>query len=127
MEFFKQVKEIRSKSGDLHFRRFAIFEIKNFASLYIHTIYKEDKDGHLHTHPWNFMGVILKGSYEELTDSGPRIKKPGSVSIAGRHFCHKINRIINGPVKSLFFVWGKNKPWFYSLGKIESEEYRRMK
>jgi hypothetical protein len=127
MKLFKQVKEIRSKTGELYFRRYAIFEIENFASLYIHTIYKADKDQHLHTHPWNFFGIILKGSYIELTDRGFVLKKPGSISIAGRSYCHKIETIVDGPVNSLFFVWGKYKPWFYSLGKIESTEYRKLK
>lgn len=127
MKLFKQVKEIRSKTGELYFRRFAIFEIENFASLYIHTIYKADKDKHLHTHPWNFLGIIWEGSYIELTDNGERVKEPGSITIGGRHYCHKIEKIVDGPVRSVFFVWGKYKPWFYSLGKVESTEYRKLK
>lgn len=127
MKFFQKVKEIRSKADELYFERYAIFEIENFASLYIHRIHRADKDKHLHTHPWNFASVILRGSYQELTDDGIRIKRPLTFAFAGRHFCHKIQEIISGPVISLFFVYGKYKPWFYSLGKVESTEYRRLK
>lgn len=127
MKFFKKVKEIRSKEGELYFERYAIFEIENVASLYIHRIHKADKDKHLHTHPWNFASVILKGSYAEKTDDGLWTKYPGVFSFAGRHFCHKIEKIIKGPVVSLFFVYGKYKPWYYSMGKIESVEYRKLK
>lgn len=127
MKLFQKVKEIRSKEGELYFQRFAIFEIQNFASLYIHKIYKADKDKHLHTHPWNFASVILKGSYVEQTDDAFRLKSPGTFSFAGRHFFHKIWEIKSGPVISLFFVYGKYKPWYYSLGKVESAEYRKLK
>ena len=127
MKLFEKVKEIRSKNGELYFERWAIIEISNFAALYIHRIHKADKDKHLHTHPWNFASVILKGSYIELCDDGKVVKAPGSISFAGRHFCHRIEEIISGPVWSLFFVYGKYKPWYYSLGKIESQEYRKMK
>jgi hypothetical protein len=127
MKFFKTVKEIRSRDGELYFRRFAIFEIQNVASLYIHTIYKADKDPYLHTHPWNFCGIILKGRYIEKTDRGLNLKSPGSIGIAGRDYCHKIEEIVEGPVTSLFLVWGKYKTWFYSLGKIPNEEYRKNK
>jgi hypothetical protein len=71
--------------------------------------------------------VILKGSYIEEIEDDLRIKKPGSISFAGRHFCHKIAGIQDGPVVSLFFAYGKYKPWFYSLGKIDSVEYRKLK
>lgn len=126
IKLFQTVKEIRSKSGELHFRRFAIFEIKNFMALYIHTIYQRDKDEFLHTHPWLFCGIIFKGSYLEGLETEPweRIKSPGSISIGGRHFCHKIKEVIKGPVKSLFFTFGKHKTWYYSLGKITNEQYR---
>ncbi len=127
MKFFQKVKEIRSKTNELYFERYAIFEIENFASLYIHRIHKADKDKHLHTHPWNFASVILKGAYVEETDDGLNIKIPGVFSFAGRHFCHKIRQILEGPVISLFFVYGKYKPWYYSMGKIDSVEYRKLK
>lgn len=129
MVFFKKVKEIRSKDGVLHFERFAIFEIKNFASLYIHKIHESDKDPYLHTHPWNFISLILKGSYLEEVDTTESLilKTPGTISCAGRNFCHKIKEIIKGPVWTLFFVYGKNKLWYYSLGKITNDEYRKRK
>jgi hypothetical protein len=127
MKFFQNVKRIVSKSDELYFERYAIFEIENFAALYIHKIYRADKDKHLHTHPWNFASVILKGSYIEESDDGFYQKVPGTFSFAGRHFCHKISQIVSGPVISLFFVYGKYKPWYYSLGKIESVEYRKLK
>lgn len=127
ISLLKKVKTIRSKTGELYFERWAVIEIKNFCGLYIHRIHRADKDKHLHTHPWNFFGLILKGAYLEQTDELARVRSPGSFSFGTRHFCHKIQEIIKGPVYSLFFVWGKYKPWYYSLGKVESTVYRRLK
>jgi len=61
---FKKTKEIISKDGVLHFRRWKIILTPWFA-IYIHAIYKADEDKHLHNHPWNFWSFVLKGSYTE--------------------------------------------------------------
>ena len=127
MKLFEKVKEIRDRKGELYFERYAIFEIENFASLYIHKIHKHDKDKHCHTHPWNFFGMILKGSYYEDTDISVSVKKPFRPFWGSRDYCHRISGIVDGPVTTLFFVWGKYKPWHYSKGKIHFAEYRRLK
>lgn len=44
------IKEIKSKTGDLHFRRWRIIETPWF-SIYVHGIYKADEEAHLHDHP----------------------------------------------------------------------------
>ncbi len=148
MKLFKWVKEIRSKNGVLHFKRFAIVETSYF-SVYWHKIYQHDKDLHMHSHPWAFFGIIIKGSYVEeylkkssignifwpigiSLSSAYRTKRPFSIGFGGRKYFHRIHRIENGPVTSLFFTFGKHQNWYYrtSLGRdglIESEEYRKLK
>lgn len=126
---FKTVKEIRSRSGDLHFKRFAIIEIKNLFALYIHKIYIHDKDEHLHNHPWNFAGVVLSGAYEEKTVEGINYKWPWTFYKGDRKFFHKINRMLSEPVTTLFFVWGKYQEWGYDTpnGFVDSITYRENK
>ncbi len=128
MKFFQKVKTIQSKSGDVHFERWAIFET-SWLSLYIHKIHKEDKDLHLHSHPWNFISIILRGSYLEETPGKLNVKKFLTISKMRKGNFHKIRSIISGPVYSLFLTYGKKEPWYYLVGvnKIESEEYRRIK
>lgn len=55
------VKEIVSKSGELHFRRFRLLELPWFR-IYIHQILKADKDLYEHDHPWSFIISIPAGS-----------------------------------------------------------------
>jgi len=131
MKLFQQVKEIRSQQGELHFQRYAIIETHKWA-LYIHRIYKEDKDEHLHSHPWNFMSVILWGAYIEQYApeyNRMRVKCEGSFSKADRNYFHKIVDILRGPVTTLFFTWGTHQPWHYWVKgeKVESTEYRKQK
>lgn len=133
MKFFTKVKEIRSREGVLHFERYAFIETPFFA-LYHHTIHRADEDKHLHSHPWNACGLILSGSYEVKESLMPRAhkiatKKPGDFSFMSRHDFHKISKIVDGPVKTLFFTFGRHKPWHYMVNgkKIEASEYRKMK
>lgn len=142
MKLFSKVKEIRSKTGELHFERFAIIETSLFA-VYIHRIHKEDKDRHLHSHPWNFFTVTLKGSYVERflgldlfgeSQEDVRVKRPGSIAFGDRYFYHKIDRIVNGPVTTFFVTWGRPHSWFYFVTdekgveySVESNDYRKLK
>ena len=58
------IKEIKSKKGELHFKRWRIIETKWF-SIYVHAIYKADEDKHKHDHPWNYTSIVLKGRLQE--------------------------------------------------------------
>lgn len=124
---FKKVKTIVSKQGVVHFERWAIIEIRNCFALYVHKISKADEDQYLHSHPWNFIGVILSGAYREKTNEGINLRRAGSILAGTRNYFHKIAEIVDGPVFTLFFVFGKHKPWYYSLGVIPSEQYRELK
>lgn len=137
MKLFTKVKEIRSKSGELHFQRFGIIETKWFG-LYIHRIYKEDKDLHLHSHPWNFKTIVLNGMYIErylgrdvFNDPQEFTRVRGRLSYASgdRNYYHKILEIVRGPVTTLFFTYGQHGPWYYNVNgtQIESDLYRSLK
>ena len=137
MKLFQWVKEIRSKKGVLHFKRYAFIETTYF-SVYLHKIYEHDRDLDMHSHPWSFFGIILKGSYVEeywkkwdhYKTIEYRTKGPLSIGIGSRNYFHRIHRIENGPVTSLFFTFGKHQPWYYKTSietLVESEEYRKLK
>lgn len=64
------IKEIRDHDGGLHFQRWRLVSTRWF-SIYIHRIAKADRDKHPHNHPWNFIGLVLRGGYtEEVTLKG---------------------------------------------------------
>lgn len=128
MKLFTTVKEIKSKEGELHFKRFAIIEC-NWFSIYIHTIYKEDEDEHYHDHPWNYASIILYGGFMELTKGSWRILTIGSISIQSAERVHKIAYLYSDKVTSLFFTGPRKREWGYKVkGEwIDNVTYRKLK
>lgn len=126
----KLIKEIISKDGDLHFRRWAIFQSKYF-SIYLHGIYKEDNDAHLHNHPWNLFTIVLKGSYiEELENNKFVIRYFLDFGYRSRSKYHKIFKIQSKEVKTLALVFGKRDDnWGYLVDEkhVIHSEYRKNK
>lgn len=129
------VKEIVSKEGELHFRRYRLLECSLFA-IYIHAIYKHDEDGHLHSHPWNFWSLILKGGYEEIfkskynSDYINYTKKPFSLSFRFYDDYHKVIKLFS-TTWTLVFCSPRNKnyTWGYDVSgtHVNFDEYRRNK
>lgn len=126
-KFFPLVKEIVSKAGKLHFRRWAIIERPTFR-VYLHCIAEEDHDAHEHDHPWNFCSIILKGNYTESSMGKLTIAKPGKFLV--RHHCvpHKILKL-DKPTWTLVIAWGKRRDWGYLTddGWIDNITYRKLK
>lgn len=52
--------------GELYMERFALCSLfgGRFA-MRLHHIVREDRDRHMHDHPWNFASVVLQGGYVE--------------------------------------------------------------
>ena len=124
----KLIKEIRSKEGKLHFRRWEILKTRWF-SIYIHGIYAADQDKHLHNHPWDYKSIVLKGSYIEETNNGVNILKFGTVtSRIGKDY-HKIKSLLTKSVYTLFIVSPIKRIWGYQVDGswVNHEEYRKRK
>jgi hypothetical protein len=125
---FEWVKTIKSKSGRVHFRRFAIFQTP-WLSLYIHRIYEADHDPHLHSHPWPFWTMILSGSYWERTDWGLAHRDFLNSKSGGYDYFHKIESIISGPVTSIMIVGRRRDDWYYKVDGqlVRFDQYRSSK
>lgn len=126
---FKKIKEIKSKDGVVHFRRWRIISTPWF-TINLHGIYKADEDLHLHNHPWNFISLVLKGWYvEELESCKLNLRSPFSIAMRKKERFHKIETLITKSVYTLNFMWGKENKWGYEVdGKfVGHEEYRELK
>lgn len=134
LRFIFLVKEIRSKTGELHFRRYRLIR-SPWYDLYIHRIYKSDADEYPHSHPWDFCSLILGGSYREKVyrDNSNRLISDGTytafdtIKRTTEDF-HKIEVI--QPVTSLVLVRKKDtNNWGYRVdGRfVDHERYRANK
>lgn len=126
---FKKVKEIISKDGVLHFRRWRVISTPWFA-IYIHAIYKADEDLHLHNHPWNFWSLVLKGSYTERLPNfklNPRFA--WTSAYRQRDQFHKIEDLHSPVVWTFNVMWNFRDTWGYEVrGKyVDHNTYREMK
>lgn len=126
------VKEIISKQGKVHFRRYRLLETP-WLRLYIHQICRSDEDWHLHTHPWNFISFLLKGSYKQecFTKSHFVFTKHNRFDVVklNRHDAHSIT-LCSDEVWSFFIAYGKRSGWGYILNDqsfIDHESYRTLK
>jgi hypothetical protein len=131
------VKEIRSSTGKLHFRRFRLLSTP-FGSIYVHHILQSDTDKYMHDHPWSFVSFILEGAYTEEC-SYPPYDAFVSTSYVNQYYSgdlvfhrasdsHKIT-LISDQVWSLVFVSKPFRQWGYSTprGWLNNEEYRKYK
>lgn len=90
--------------------------ILKFRRLHVrfHEILSEDKTPFLHSHPFYYMSVVLKGGYiEELLKDGEIIEKKhkvGSIILRRPKDFHRI-KSIQGPSKTLFMTWKVNERW----------------
>lgn len=127
---FKKIMEIKSKKGVLHFRRWRIMETPWFG-IYIHGIYKADKDLHLHDHPWNYMSVVLKGAYLEASkvDGEIRMARPVQWKWNNATRFHKIALLVTPSVYTLFITGKKYREWGYDVDGVwvDNQTYRNTK
>jgi hypothetical protein len=127
------IREIRSKEGVLHFKRWRLLSLPWF-SIYIHGIYKEDLDEHLHDHPWNIWTIVLSGGYIEQvknldgTYSTIRRKRFHTGYRKADQF-HKILTLLRPKTYTLAIVGRRDHDWGYDTEKgwVDHITYREWK
>ena len=133
-EFFL-VKEIVSKEGEVHFRRYRLLSTPWF-NIYLHEIRRSDEDAHRHDHPWSFRSLILKGSYSEEVSyhhAYHRIVRSHTY-VEGQlvqHDARDAHRLtLKTPVVwTLVLTSGRERVWGYQTkqGWIDFKTYRQLK
>lgn len=128
---------IYGPDGSLYMRRYALFESK-WLSARVHHIVREDRDRHMHDHPWTFFSVVLRGGYlerrpvtlERCFNGGETetyhtaYRKAGSVAIRLPTDRHQISKV--EPDTWSLFVYGRLRQWwgFYTPeGKVHWKDY----
>ncbi len=127
---FPIVKEIRSKTGILHFQRRLIFCIpKKNINLFLHRISKADEDLHEHDHPWSFYSLILSGGYVEQADGKFHDRRAGSLAKKNAEETHKIHKLLKNPTYTLVLTFGKRRLWGFKTehGWLDFQKYRLFK
>lgn len=138
---FFLVKEIVSKDGKVHFRRWRLLSTPWF-NIFIHNILRSDEEAHPHDHPWSFLSFVLWGGYTEawLPFNGDRafrdglalhksVRKPGGIVYHNAKDFHKLT-LLKESAWTVMFTIGKRRPsWGYQTeqGWIDHKDYRELK
>lgn len=126
------VKEIKSKDGELHFRRYRIFWTP-WIALYIHRIFKADEDEHMHSHPWDLYSIILWGGYKQnrVYTNTPNPQTVRWVTAIQTHDYHRVIELLKPTCTTLALtVWGNFSPnWGYLVNGVHIDHiaYRKFK
>ena len=135
------VKEIYSKDGVCHFRRYRLLSTPWF-SVYIHNILASDEDRDPHDHPWGFLAFMFWGSYLEewlganenwMYWNGSKLRQDvrgiGSLYWHRAKDFHKIT-LKSPSVWTLVIASARKRPgWGYQTrnGWVHFKEYRKLK
>lgn len=119
-------------------------------SIRVHHIKRADNERHLHDHPWNARTIILRGWYEEERLIGQNVdivpteddpvywarltfadvieqatRKPGDTATLGFGQYHRISRVSDGGVWTLFISWRWRGVWGFLVdgAKVPWREY----
>jgi hypothetical protein len=104
-------------------------------SIRIHRIMREDRDRHMHDHPWDARTFILCGWYREIRPraancpAGPGEyfvkREAGDTAQLDFGQYHRITQVSYGGVWTLFITWRKRGTWGFMVDgrKVPWREY----
>lgn len=108
------------REDKLYLTRYSLFNVY-FFSAKIHVIHKSDPE-EPHDHPWNYVSIILKGGYWEVTNSYPRAldvlkwHKPGSILFRNGNKLHRLVVPVSKKCVSLILCSKKYRDWGFLKG-----------
>lgn len=93
------------------------------ASVYLHRIWRSDNERHIHDHPWNFVSIILSGSYTEHTMFNHNWYGAGSILLRPAEWQHRL--VLERPVWTLVIVMNKRRSWGFNVDNkfVHNDDY----
>ena len=79
--------------------------------IYLHKINEDDGSRLLHDHPWPFISLLLRGSYEEIRDYSGRVHTVRRFNKKKTTDLHSIMSLSRCPVWTLMFVGRRQREW----------------
>lgn len=87
-----------------------------FFNIYLHCVLRDDDDRALHDHPWQWISIILQGSYREVTAAKDgtmieTIHRVGSIRFHRARFAHRLALVDGEPCWTLFLTGPRIRQW----------------
>lgn len=104
MRFWKPYKSLTG-----YLKRFTVLQCGGL-HIRIHRILSSDKTPFLHTHPFNYVSIVLRGGYWEKINDRIIHHKVGAIIRRRSSDFHRIMKV-EPDTKTLFITWGKAASW----------------
>lgn len=75
---------------DPYLRRWYLIPRNPFLNVYLHNFLRSDDDRALHDHPWWFISLMIRGEYDEVTESGVKRRRAGSIAYRPAEWRHRV-------------------------------------
>lgn len=135
-----QYFDIKDDFGDVYLRRYFLVGSSSSGStgsvgslfpkwsraIYLHVMYRQDRDRCHHDHPWPFLTIVLWGGYdEEVTvhetlftpgEKYTRRNRPGTVRYNRATHTHRVSNLPKGRCYTLVFRGRKARTWGFWSG-----------
>lgn len=98
-----------SSIGD-YMERYTLFRT-NDVWVRVHHILRSDQDRDLHDHPWDYVTLLLRGGYTEVTPDGQRFYGAGSVLARRAEALHRLIVPEGETCWTLFMTGPKIREW----------------
>ena len=110
---------------DIYIDRWYVLQTPWFGIMF-HRIFRPDNQRDLHDHPWDFLSIILRGTYIEDTIDGPKYRC--MVNYKRAEDRHSIVEVGRRPVWTLVFTGPKRRKWGFWVGEkwIHWKEYDKV-
>lgn len=118
---------IQSKEEEEYLYRWKLFNKFKFFNIYIHNFAKPDSTV-FHDHPWDFVSVVLSGSYKEKRPGELTThRKAGSIMFRTAEASHYVESL-EGDVWTLVIRGPYRRTWGFwtTEGWVDHESYKKL-
>lgn len=84
-------------------------------NIFLHKFLKGDVDEHLHDHPWNYITIVLKGGYWEITPNGKYWRGAGHIRRCTATSMHRIELEPGVDCWTLFIPGIRKREWGFDV------------
>jgi hypothetical protein len=109
-------RDLRTRQGEQYMERFFLLggaRTPGWSARFHHILGSDSRD--LHDHPWDFISVILAGSYTETTASGDETYGPGSVLTRKAEHLHRLT--LQHPVWTFVLTGPARRDWGFQTAR----------
>lgn len=73
-----------------YLKRWYLWPQNRWCNGYLHAFLRSDDDQEMHDHPWDFLTLILKGRYTEITPTTMVVRRAGAIAYRRATWRHRV-------------------------------------